>query len=144
MHLGGGHAEKEMTPVIIDSSYALACVMPEESRPRSMAQVLEGALIAPFIWPLEVANAMRCGVRRGRLSALKAKSLCSHIVGLDVALVTPLGNDPLRHFELSMTHGLTPYDAIYLDLALSRRCGLATQDADLAAAADQAGIQVFN
>ena len=80
----------------------------------------------------------------GRLSPLKAKSLCSHIVGLDVALVMPADNDPLRHFELSMTHDLTPYDALYLDLALSRRCGLATKDAELAAAADRAGVALFD
>lgn len=133
-----------MNPVVIDSSYALACVMPDESRPRSIKQVFEAALIAPLIWPLEVASAMRSGVRRGRLTPLKAKSLCSHIVGLDVALVPPTANDPLRYFELSTMHGLTPYGAVYLDLALSRRCALATQDAGLAAAADQAGIQVFN
>jgi predicted nucleic acid-binding protein len=133
-----------MSTIIIDCSYALACTMPDETRPASMTNVLKQALIAPFIWPIEVASAMRNGVRRRRLELQKARALCSHIVGLDVVLVAPAFNDPLRHFELSMTHGLTPYDAMYLDLALSRRCALATHDTELAAAAGQLGLQVLS
>ena len=56
--------------IVLDSSYALALVMPDETRPASMAQVLPQRLTAPFIWPVELANAMRNAVRRARLRDL--------------------------------------------------------------------------
>ncbi|MBL8313528.1 MAG: type II toxin-antitoxin system VapC family toxin [Rubrivivax sp.] len=133
-----------MSQIVIDTSYALACVMPDEHRPAGMRAVLERELIAPFIWPLEVASAMRNGVRRRRFDLAHARGLCSHVVALEVELVPPRANDPLRHLELSTTHDLTPYDALYVDLALSRRCPIATHDSRLIGAARALGIEVVN
>jgi predicted nucleic acid-binding protein len=41
-------------------------------------------------------------------------------------------------------HDLTPYDAMYLELALQWRCPLATRDAELASAARRAGVTVHD
>jgi predicted nucleic acid-binding protein len=133
-----------MSQLVIDTSYALACVMPDELRPAGMREVLGNELIAPFIWPLEVASAMRNGIRRRRFDLARARGLCSHLAALEVELVTPRVNDPLRHLELSTAHDLTPYDALYVDLALSRRCPMATHDARLVDAARALGIEVLN
>ncbi len=73
-----------------------------------------------------------------------ARGLCSHVVALDVELVAPRANDPLRHLELSTAHDLTPYDAMYVDLALSRRCPIATHEARLTGAARALGIEIVN
>lgn len=132
-----------MPTVVIDASYALACVMPDEARPKSMKGVLDSELIAPYTWPLEIANAMRSGVRRGRFERSEAAALCSHIEGLGVTFVGPVRNDPLRHFELSVAYGLTPYDALYLDLALAQRAGIATHDTELRAAAERLSVPVL-
>ena len=51
---------------------------------------------------------------------------------------------PKRHVDAALAHDLTPYDALYLELALQRRCALATCDADLAAAAQRAGVVVYS
>ncbi|CAD5372207.1 Ribonuclease VapC [Rubrivivax sp. A210] len=133
-----------MSQVVIDASYALACVMPDEQRPAGMRGVLGSELVAPFIWPLEVASAMRNGVRRRRFDLALARGLCSHLAALEVELVSPRVNDPLRHLELSTTHDLTPYDALYIDMALSRRCPMASHDARLVDAARGLGIEVLN
>lgn len=133
-----------MTQFVIDASYALACVMPDEQRPAGMDELLGRELVAPFIWPLEVASAVRNGVRRGRFDLAHARGLCSHAASLDVELVSPRLNDPLRHLELAMAHDLTPYDALYVDLALLRRCPIATNDARLIGAAHALGIEVLN
>jgi len=45
--------------------------------------------------------------------------------------------------KLADLHGLTIYDAAYLELAQRRRLPLATLDAALAAAARQSGVTVF-
>jgi glycosyltransferase involved in cell wall biosynthesis len=44
----------------------------------------------------------------------------------------------------STRHGLTPYDAQYIDLALQHRCAIATCDAAVAQAATQLGLTVLD
>lgn len=46
--------------------------------------------------------------------------------------------------ELSLAHELTAYDASYLELAIRRNARLATLDKALIAAAETAGVLLFN
>ena len=129
-------------PVVIDSSYALACMLPDERRPASMSVVIGEVLLAPFLWPLEIASALRNGVRRNRFGPAEAGVLASSVAGLGARIVGPWHEEPQRYLHLAVTHGLTPYDAVYIDLCLSERSPLATRDADLSAAALRVGIHV--
>ncbi len=133
-----------MTSIVIDSSYALACVMPDEQRPRSMADVLRQPLAAPSIWPIEVASATLNSLRRRRLDLDTARAICQHFGQMSIQFVAPASAEPLRHLEEALAHALTPYDALYIDLALALRCPLATQDTALAKAARQARIPVLD
>ncbi len=128
--------------IVIDSSYALSLVMPDERRPSSMQQVLRDQLATPVIWPLEIANAMRSSLRRGRLVHRQVVGLFTELTELAVDVVAPGHSLPQRHFEAAQTHDLTPYDTMYLELALQWRCPLATCDAGLASAARRAGVEV--
>jgi predicted nucleic acid-binding protein len=130
--------------IVIDSSYTLALVMPDEERPASMNGVLKERLASPMIWPLEIANAMRSSVRRARLSLPQVEELCQRIADLEIDVVSPAHGQPKRHFDAAQAHDLMPYDAMYLDLALQWRSGLATRDSALAAAALRAGVAVFS
>jgi len=127
--------------VVIDSSYALACVMPDESGPATMEAVLGEVLLAPFIWPIEIASALRNGVRRRRFDTMQAVGIATHVADLDARIAAPWHNEPARYLELSLAYELTPYDAIYLDLCLTQRAALATCDAALAAAASRLGVR---
>ena len=129
--------------IVIDSSYALALVMPDESRPTSLPEVLKNRLVAPFIWPVEIANAMRTAVRRSRLLETEVTGLCADVNEFDVEIVPPWLIGAQRYVEVAQTHDLTPYDALYLDLALQRRCSLATRDDALIVAARRVGVPVF-
>ena len=133
-----------MTAIVIDSSYALACMLPDERRPDTMNIVLGETLLAPFIWPIEIASAMRNGVRRKRFTQAQAGALASHVAGLDARIVLPWHHEASRYLELAFAHGLTPYDAIYIDLCLSERSPLATHDSELSAAATRVGIRVHS
>ena len=133
-----------MTAIVIDSSYALACMLPDERRPDTMNIVLGETLLAPFIWPIEIASAMRNGVRRKRFTPAQAGALASHVAGLDARIVPPWHHEASRYLELALAHGLTPYDAIYIDLCLSERSPLATHDSELSAAATRVGIRVHS
>lgn len=130
--------------IVLDSSYALALVMPDETRPSSLMAVLRERLLTPFLWPLEIANAMRSAVRRGRLLPPEVTGLFAAVEAFDIEVVPPAHHLPQRHFETCRTHDLTPYDALYLDLALERRCALATRDAALAHAARHVGLTVHD
>ncbi len=128
--------------IIIDSSYTLALVMPDEVRPASMPAVLNEQLAAPMIWPLELANALRNSLRRARLQDLQVDGLFRQIAAFDVDVVSPTHVLPKKHFDAARSHDLTPYDAMYLELALLWRSSLATRDTALAAAAERAGVPV--
>ena len=128
--------------IVIDCSYALALVMPEELRPRSVASVVAERFIAPAIWPIEVASAMRNSMRRGRLLHRDVTTLCTDLDEFEVLVVATAHSQPQLHFDAALTHDLTPYDASYLELAIQRRCALATLDTSMAAAAQRAGLKV--
>ena len=129
---------------VIDSSYALACLLPDERRPPTSDAVLSGVLLAPFIWPVELANALRNGVRRNRLGVAQARGLAASLAGLETRVVAPWNDEPARLLELALTHDLTAYDALYIDLCLAERSDLATRDDGLAKAAARVGIRIHS
>lgn len=130
--------------LVLDSSYTLALFMPDENRPASVDAVLADRLIAPTLWPMELANAAATSVRRRRIGDDEAHAVCLAAGQLRVELFAPGRSSADEWLTFARAHQLTSYDAAYLDLALAHRCGLATCDADLAAAARRVGVRVFN
>lgn len=128
--------------IVVDSSYALALVMPDEEQPASVQRVVADELAAPFIWPLEIANALRTNVRRGRLAGPDVEPLLQRIASLRVDVVGPAVNHPLPLFDAAQEYDLTPYDATYITMAVRFSAGLATRDRALAAVAERLGIPI--
>ena len=126
--------------VVLDCSYLLAWLLPDETRPASLEAVLGEPLVAPALWPQQVAGALRSAVRRQRIDESAAARLCRAAEALDVELLPVRATTPAEWFALAQAHQLPPCDASYLDLALQRRLPLATRDAPLAAAARRAGV----
>jgi predicted nucleic acid-binding protein len=133
-----------MSRVVLDSSYVMALTLPDETPPASGAQVLASALIAPHIFPLEVANAALNSVRRRRYRPEQADKVCQVVEALNVEVSAPPALGPRHHLRVALAHALSAYDTVYLDLALTERCPLATCDAALAAAARKAGVEVLS
>jgi len=129
--------------VVLDCSYALACVLPDEPKPASMAAVLGEVLYVPFIWPIEIANAIRSAVRSKRLDASGASSFIGQVASLGAQVVSPWHDDAARYLDWAMQHDLSACDAIYLDLCLGERKRLATCDRRLARAAERVGIRTL-
>jgi len=130
--------------IVVDCSYALALVLPDEERPASMRSVLAMPLAAPTIWPLEVANVLRNSLRRGRLDDAGADEICQRLADFQVDVIASGHALPRRHLDAAMALDLTPYDASYLVLAQQVSGPLATRDANLSRAARKAGITVFD
>jgi predicted nucleic acid-binding protein len=133
--------------MVLDSSITLAWVYREETT-ESVNEVFEnlshaGAWV-PGLWRLEVAIVLQAGVRRRRHDAVFRDSALS-----DLALF-PIHSDLETDRQawgstarLAERHGLTLYDAAYLELALRRGLPLATLDRELRAAARGEKVKVL-
>jgi len=131
-------------PVVIDSSYAMALVLPDEQAPATAADVLASELIAPFLFPVEVANAALNSIRRKRYGTDEAQRVCDAIESLSVSVLPGPDVIPTQRLRQAQAFGLSVYDALYLDLALTQRATLATCDLALADAARRVGVQVLS
>jgi predicted nucleic acid-binding protein len=92
----------------------------------------------------EVANALAAGIRRGRLDAVAADVFLRRLEGLNIQVEVrdqPISGRDL--LPLALRHGLTAYDAAYLELAMRKGYALATLDRHLIAAAPHEGVQLM-
>jgi len=136
-----------MAEFVLDGSLALAWYFKDEADPYAdalAARFPAARALVPLIWPLEVANALLMGERRQRSTEAQAGKWLSYLRSLPIAVDDEthdrIWNDVL---SLARTHGLSAYDAAYLELALRRSLPLATLDDKLKAAASAAGVLAF-
>ena len=132
-----------MSRFVIDASVVLTWCFPDENA--AMAQHVAGMFkrggtaVAPSFWPHEVLNALLVGEKRKRISEKLVRSFLDDLAVLPIILDQfPAGVVFGRVQRLSREHGLTAYDAAYLDLALDSGLPLATLDEDLIRACKRA------
>jgi predicted nucleic acid-binding protein len=133
--------------LVLDSSITVAWLYREEARKvvdEIFENLIEASAWVPALWHLEVANVLQIGMRRQRHGADFRDRVLSDLAEF------PIHVDPETHQQawgttvrLAERHGLTVYDAAYLELALRRGLPLATLDRELRAAATDNGIEVF-
>ena len=134
-----------MAALVIDSSVAAAWCFPDERTDyaNTILSVVSAPLeaIAPRLWAYEVRNSVLTGLRRKRITQGDAQEFLESIKCLPIRLADPLSYDGV--FTLADLHGLTVYDAAYLDLALRERLPLASLDNALCRAAGNSGVALF-
>jgi len=129
---------------VLDASIVLAWCFPDEddsvaAYSARRLQKGDGAL-APSFWPHEVLNALLAGEKRRRISPDLVESFLTDLAALPVELAQfPARMVFERIKSLSRRHGLSAYDAAYLDLALESGLPLATLDGDLVRACRRTG-----
>jgi predicted nucleic acid-binding protein len=133
---------------IVDASIGIAWVHPAQAT--SSSQVLLQALCdgvvvrAPALWPLETANALLVLVRRGKLTEEERGTALSALTQLSVALDHEMAALAFTRLStLASQHGLTIYDAAYLELALRTKLPLACKDGPLRAAAKRCRVKLL-
>ena len=132
-----------MTPIVVDNSIFLAWCLADEEEPTAagaMQQVAEEGGVAPRIWWYELRNALLVNERRGRMTAQQVSDTLGDILALGIS--TDDQHDESRLLELARWHGLTVYDAAYLEVAFRRGLPLATLDRRLREAAEAIGAAV--
>jgi predicted nucleic acid-binding protein len=124
-------------------------VFPDENA--TMAQHVAGMFkrgdtaVAPSFWPHDVLNALLLGEKRKRISRELIGSFLDDLATLPVVLEQfPAGIvfDRIQH--VSREHGLTAYDAAYLDLAQDTGLPLATLDEHLLQACKKARVRLVD
>jgi predicted nucleic acid-binding protein len=130
-------------PFVVDASVSAAWFLPDEATPVTEAALQATSVVdvwVPALWMLEIGNLLLSAQRRRRISADKRRQL----VGAATALRLKLDRDPVDMVvldEVAAAHGLTTYDAVYLELARRRGLALATCDAGLIRALSKAGVE---
>ena len=136
-----------MTRFVLDASVTLCWCFENQATDYSEAMFERLAagdgVSVPFIWPLEVVNAL---VRAERKKSLKAAQVTGFLEELSAwpIHVDTHGVDRAFHEILSAARQqrLSAYDAAYLELAMREGLTLATQDAELKAAARAVGVRI--
>jgi predicted nucleic acid-binding protein len=139
--------KKREEAFVLDGSVTLAWFFEDETD--AYAESIEDALArakayVPAIWWLEVANAVLVGERRGRTTEAKATAFLSLLQRLPiVADEETIARAWHETLISARAHGLSVYDASYLEVALRRGLPLATLDDKLKTAATAVGVAEY-
>ena len=133
---------------VIDASVGLAWVHPAQATEESdglLRQLKQGVtLVVPGLWFQETANALLVLERRKKLKADERREA---LVTLRALNTKPDFEGTYLAFgkvsELAELHGLSIYDATYLELALREQAPLGTKDAPLQKAAKNSGVPLL-
>ena len=132
---------------VVDNSIVMSWCFEDEENDCSVA-VLEsletGDAFVPAIWPLEVGNVLLVAERKKRLSQASVARFLALLAGLPITVEQETPERMLKEIiSLARGHGLSTYDASYLDLAMRLDLPLSTQDATLMKAAKKCNVPSY-
>jgi predicted nucleic acid-binding protein len=123
-------------PIVLDASVAVAWAFEQEDHPTAavaLDRIRGDYARVPALWWYEVRNALIVNERRNRLTP---GDTAEFLQALDrLALVVDREPHEQTVIGFARQHGLTIYDAVYLELAQRHNVPLATLDTKLARAA---------
>jgi predicted nucleic acid-binding protein len=96
------------------------------------------------VWPLEVGNVLLVALRQRRIRQNELEPIIERLARLPIEIDIGATDHALAGvLVLAGQHGLTTYDASYLDLAQRRKLPLATLDKRLRAACRAAKVEIL-
>jgi predicted nucleic acid-binding protein len=133
---------------VIDASVTLAWAFRDEGGAYAEAvlkKLSKDNAVAPAIWPLELANALLVGERRGRLTQADTTRFHKLIRSLPIEIdEAAMGGAFDTVLPIARQHALSVYDACYVELALRMGCALATMDDRLRRAVSSVGVNLYS
>jgi len=143
----GSRRSQVIAAFVLDASATLACLLPDEqptALPPWADHVDTARIVVPPTWPIEVANGFIMAVRRKRIPAASVAELAEPLSIWSIAIEAPNVVIAMKQIAVvARDHGLTAYDAAYLEIALRLRLPLVTLDRHLAKAAELAKITLL-
>lgn len=131
-------------PAVLDASVTLPWFLQDERTAFTdsvFAALGHDEFWVPAVWRLEFPNALLAAERKRRIDRQTRIEALEFATGLALR-VDPAPIDMRSISTLAERHGLSTYDASYLELAARQGIGLITLDRALADAAASAGIVV--
>lgn len=129
---------------VLDVSATVAWCLPDEESEaanRALDRLQGDEAVVPALWWFELRNALVVNERRGRLVETDTALFLAKLERLPILLDERPGRSDLV-LALARRHGLSVYDAAYLEAAVRRGAPLATLDRKLVAAAQAEGVGV--
>lgn len=129
---------------VLDASVALAWAFADEEHPvaaAALALMRNDKGCVPSLWWFEVRNVLIVNERRGRLRETDTALFLRKLARLPI--VIDRAPEEAAVLALARRHGLTVYDACYLELAERHTAPLATLDETLAQAAQRENISLI-
>lgn len=126
---------------VLDASIILTWCFPDEEAQKAIEiseRIAAGeTVIVPAFWPHEILNALLVGEKRKRITPGLTRAFIEDLsrLPIDVDLRLTAAGVFKETQSLSRKHGLTAYDAAYLEIALRSGLALATADDELRRAA---------
>lgn len=134
-----------MGDFVLDCSATLPWVFADEATPAAdeLLDRLSHGVCAwvPALWHLELGNVLLGARRRNRIDQAGIEAFLSRLAVYDIAVDDQtMERAWQKTLDLALQHGLSTYDAAYLELALRRGLPLATLDRELIVAARTCGV----
>jgi predicted nucleic acid-binding protein len=137
-----------VTPWIIDASLAMNWYLTDEQDRQYSVSVFtalgQREILVPSLWIYEIANVLLVAQRRGRIPPERIQYALETVADLNLRIDEIVPESALRLSRLALQHGLTVYDAAYLDLALRSCAPIATKDKALLKAMESANVHLVN
>lgn len=130
---------------VVDCSVCLPWYIEDEASDfcARLARTLDRAEIwVPSLWRLELVSALVNAERRKRITGDRRRAVIENADGLPLRMDLEIPSI-VELDGLAASHHLTPYDAVYFELARRRRLPLATLDAALVKAARAAKLPII-
>ena len=131
-----------------DASIAIGWIHPSQASTESEAlltQLERGAtVVVPTIWFAETANGLLVLERRKKITTQERLKALAKLTSLNIS-ADPEGYGLIfnRVSELAAEHGLSVYDACYLELAARQQAILGSNDQSLRKAAASFGVKLI-
>jgi predicted nucleic acid-binding protein len=128
---------------VLDASAALSLLLEEDAE--GTGHEVGGlfsrgdSAVVPTLFIHEITNVLVTAVRRKRIESADAIELLGGLASLPITVDGRTVSAP-RVLELAVLHGLSAYDASYLELAMSMGTSLASNDHSLLRAAAKESV----
>jgi predicted nucleic acid-binding protein len=130
--------------IVLDASITVSWLLNEGSASHLESVLATDRVIVPSHWTVEVGHAILKALRRKTIRQEQLIGIASDLDGLSISIQPPIDVAaivPLLNF--AWEHGLTMYDAAYVQLARNRTAKLATLDKAMGQTAAKLGIEML-
>ena len=135
-----------MTPWIVDASLAMTWYLLDENNRQYGLEVLsslpEREIRVPALFIFEISNALVMAHRRKRIGLDLLNEILGRFAALNIVVEPTIAEAIPRIATLAHRHGLTGYDAAYLDLGIRTGFPIATLDQALLRAMQDAKVNL--